>query len=355
MPRRKKLPTVPDIVGTARKEDKMLVQKSNPLQSLSETGMSLAEFKILDVYLSRINSHNPDERFVRFEKGELEKLLGVTKIPQKELDTRLDGLFRTLTIKDFVKRKGFVKIALFEKAEAFQDRNGLWQVDLACTPSAMEYIFNIENIGYLRYRLKNVIDLTSRYSYILYLYLENNRYRKQWSIALDDLKAMLCCTAERYEQFKFFNSDILKKCHKELNEKTNLKYSYAPKRKGRRIAEIEFTVESAFAELKAEDDNQMTLEEISQEEQKQTEDIDYGSELANLLGSAALDNEFSPEQVRVIQDLVINILPKSDNIKRCDYLIQAVHKMNLYETKKHIKDRFLYLQRMLQSEAEKKR
>ena len=99
----------------------------------------------------------------------------------------------------------------------------------------------------------------------------------------------------------------------------------------------------------------MTLEEISQEEQKQTEDIDYGSDLANLLGSAALDNEFSPEQVRVIQDLVINILPKSDNIKRCDYLIQAVHKMNLYETKKHIKDRFLYLQRMLQSEAEKKR
>lgn len=58
------------------------------------------------------------------------------------------------------KENGFAKISLFEKAEAKQDENGLWQVDLVCTESALEYIFNIENIGYLRYRLKNIIDLT---------------------------------------------------------------------------------------------------------------------------------------------------------------------------------------------------
>ena len=35
------------------------------------------------------------------------------------------------------------------------------------------------------------------------------------------------------------------------------------------------------------------------------EEIEYGSELANFLGRNALDNEFTPEQVRVIQDFVI--------------------------------------------------
>ena len=31
-------------------------------------------------------------------------------------------------------------IALFEKAEAEQDDNGLWQINLACTQSAMDII-----------------------------------------------------------------------------------------------------------------------------------------------------------------------------------------------------------------------
>ena len=191
MPKRKKLPDLPDYIGLPKDYSKLVVQKSNPLQTLSETEMSLVEFKILDAYLSRIDSHNEEKRYVRFEKGELERILGVTKINKSDLEKRLKNLFQTITIKDESKQKGFTIIALFEKAEAVQDSDGLWQVDLACTESALEYIFNIENIGYLRYRLKNIVDLTSRYSYILYLYLENNRFRKSWKVSLDELKKLI--------------------------------------------------------------------------------------------------------------------------------------------------------------------
>ena len=61
------------INGSGKKQNNLLVQKSHPLMKLSE--LSLAEFKILDVYLSRINSRNPEDRTVCFEKGELEELL----------------------------------------------------------------------------------------------------------------------------------------------------------------------------------------------------------------------------------------------------------------------------------------
>ena len=49
------------------------------------------------------------------------------------------------------KSKGFTKISLFEKAECYQDSDGLWQIDLGASVSAMKYIFNPENLGYLRY------------------------------------------------------------------------------------------------------------------------------------------------------------------------------------------------------------
>ena len=65
MPKRKNLPKIPDYTGIPTDENKLMVQKSNPLQSLSETGMSLVEFKILDAYLSRINSHDEEKRYVR--------------------------------------------------------------------------------------------------------------------------------------------------------------------------------------------------------------------------------------------------------------------------------------------------
>ena len=92
MPKRKKLPKVSGCQGSQLNNQKLLVQKSNPLIALSETGMTLAEFKILDAYLGRINSHKPDKRLVHFEKGELEKILGVTRILKDDLLSRLTSL-----------------------------------------------------------------------------------------------------------------------------------------------------------------------------------------------------------------------------------------------------------------------
>ena len=343
-------------MGIPKDDDKLVVQKSNPLQSLSETAMSLTEFKILDAYLSRIDSHDEEKRYVRFEKGELEKILGVTKINQTDLKKRLKNLFQVLTIQDANKPDGFTVIALFEKAEAKQDENGLWQVDLACTSSALEYIFNIENIGYLRYRLKNIIDLTSRYSYVLYLYLEHNHFRKSWKVSLEELKKLLKCNAETYSQYKRFNDLVLKKCQKELTEKTNLRFSYYPTdKRGRSYKSLQFTVETVAdqisavecphqcennAEKKQYDGDYYGYPSFFEDKSK-----NYGGKLADLLGQVACENEFTPQQVRVIQDLILRIVG-DDHMQCCNYLLQKMHLLNCYD----VKNRCNYLIAMLNDE-----
>lgn len=371
MPKRKKLSILPDYIGLPQDSDNMIVQKSNPLQSLSESGMTLSEFKILDAYLSRIDSHDEDKRYVRFAKGELEKLLGVDRIRKEDLSKRLEGLFQVVTIKDENKREGFSKIALFEKAEATQDEKGLWQVDLACTQSAMEYVFNIENLHYLQYRLKNVINLKSRYSYILYMYLENNRFRKTWKIMLDNLKNMLQCTGETYKEYKEFNQKILKKCQQEINAQTTLTFSYSPKDKqGRKYVSIEFTIEEvrdlfenndqqsyspvSVIETKSDTGVGGKIKQLSfaddeeyPEENQEKQEIDYGGELADLLGNVSCEDEFSPQQIRVIQDLVLKALGSGqDHITYCDYLTNKVHMMNLYQPK----NRYSYLVKMIKND-----
>ena len=105
MPKRKKLPVVPDYVGLGEVE-KLIVQKSNPLQSLAKTELTLPELKILDVYLSRIDSHDPEKRTVVIEKGELEQVLGVSRILKQQLKERLRNLFQVVEVEDDTKPDG---------------------------------------------------------------------------------------------------------------------------------------------------------------------------------------------------------------------------------------------------------
>ena len=346
MPKRKKIPPIPDYEGMGKTPEKAYIQKARPLQSLSETDLTLPELKILDAYLARINSHNPNKRTVRLEKGELEQYLGVSRILKDDLNKRLRHLFQVIEIRDETKRNGFKLINLFEEADAEQDENGLWQITLTCTPSAREYIFNIDNIGYLRYRLKNVINLTSRYSYILFLYLVDNRFRKSWSISITELKTLLNCTAETYNQYKRFNDLILKKCHKEITEKTDLRFSYKSNKKGRKIAEIEFTVDTIVEDLPVIDEPQITLIERIRGEG------DSGN--LELLSSACCD-EFSLVQVNELMQIIINMPalpphPMGIWFSRYHYLAEKYARMNTEAEKRKITNRFSYLKKIIQSD-----
>lgn len=227
-------------------ENKLTVQKSLPLFALWQSDLTLSEFKILDTYLSRIDSHKPEKRAIILEKGEIENALGIQKINNQDLKLRLKHLMgNVVEVPDKDEKKGFQLVTLFEEAEAEQDDDGLWNVKLECTQKAMKYFFNIENLGYLRYKLRCITSLTSRYTYIMFIYLEANRFRKSWEVPLEELKKILHCENEAtYNEFRFFNVKILKKVQKEMHEKTECQYSYFPIKRGRSVKAICFEVET---------------------------------------------------------------------------------------------------------------
>ena len=338
--------TLPQFTGNC----KFLVQKSNPLQSLSETKMTLAEFKILDAYLSKIDSHKPEERSVTFEKGELESLLGVTQIKNKDLSNRIDNLFKVVTIQDPDKPNKFTKIALFSCAECTQGDDGLWTIKLACSPEAMEYIFNIESIGYLRYRLKNVVNLTSRYSYILYLYLESNRFRGSWTIPLDDLKKMLCCTADTYSEYKRFSTMVLKKCQKELSQKTDIDFDYVALRRGRKVSDIQFILKTP------QNGTDSPVEPLFDDREEIDWSITYGSERLATLAEGC-NYEFNKAEMEQIARVLVRINIPCDQATKSElygkqfYLREKYAALNVIMCKKPIKNRFKYFLKMLESDA----
>ena len=241
-------------------ENKLTVQKSLPLFALWRSDLTLSEFKILDTYLSRIDSHKPEKRAIILEKGEIENALGIQKINNQDLKLRLKHLMgNVVEVPDKDEKKGFQLVTLFEEAEAEQDDDGLWNVKLECTQKAMKYFFNIENLGYLRYKLRCITSLTSRYTYIMFIYLEANRFRKSWEVPLEELKKILHCENEAtYNEFRFFNVKILKKVQKEMHEKTECQYSYFPIKRGRSVKAIRFEVETLPKQYEAPEQLEMS-------------------------------------------------------------------------------------------------
>lgn len=243
--------TANSISGIPQDLNKLLVSKSRPLMSLYQSDLTLQEFKILDAYLARIDPHKPNLRTVQFKKGELENLLEVTKINLPELSERLKNLMRNVVrIEDGTTKKGFRLVTLFEECHAEQDDDGLWIINLECTSKAMRYFFETEALGYFRYKLRSVTKMQSRYTYLLFCYLESNRFRMHWDVELSDLKKILKCdNVNTYANFKDFNRLILKMAHAEIIEKTECRYSYTPVRRGRSVSSIHFELEHLSAEI----------------------------------------------------------------------------------------------------------
>lgn len=342
------------LISLGHDTDKLLVLKSRPLAALWQSDLTLAEFKILDTYLGRINSHDPGRRMVTFSKGELETLLGVKKINIADLKQRLTHLMSSVVeLPDQSVKKGFRLVTLFEEAVAEQDLNEQWTVKLECTSKAMKYFFNVESLGYFRYKLRCITSLKSRYAYILFVYLEQHRFKKTWDVGVDELKHILACDKEEcYKKYKVFNDRLLKRVQKEILEKTECRYSYESVKTGRTVTAVRFTIETlpkAYFEDNDYDPNQITIEDYLEK-----------SAPAELWETAVKDFDFTVEQLEEIRSILVTIpdqqLPDdptccdSIDLRRYHYIRIKVAEIKRRDADKPIKSKFAYLIKMLKQD-----
>lgn len=339
---------------TGNLDRKYWVQKADPLIAMKSVPFTLGELKILDTYISRINAADDTRRTVIFTKEEYEELMGLSCANPRALQKHIKALLSRVP-ELYMPDDGYISFVLFEKAYYHKDEYGKPIIELTCTETSKDLFFCIGKYHYFKYALENVINLTRKASYLLYLHIFTNRFRGEWELLLDELRddVLDCKEQESYQEYKIFKRDVLDPAVKEVNKKTDCHFAYEAIKRGRRVAKIKFIIQTVDECIDVELENipvQMSLTDFNDSESDENE-IDYGGELADLLGSAACDDEFSPEQIRVLQDLVIKAVPNSDNMERCDYLIHQIHKMNAYDKDhKTVKNRFNYLRRMIEKD-----
>ena len=302
------------IFGLGEGLENYVVQKSKPLLEINKSNLSLQEFKLLDLFLARIDSRNPDKNTVTLSKGEIEKTFGVDRIRYAELSKRLNNLGGVIEIPDKTHPEGFSKYWLFSTAKGYRDENGDWVVTMTASPDAMKLFFFDENIQYLRYKLKNVVKLRSLYSYQMFLYLEQNRFRRSWVENVRSLRERLKCTEDYYLEFAEFDRKVLKRCFNEINEKTDCKYEYEPDSSQKPIRRIRFTVQPLPKAIEEEIYPEHAAKIESPEPEKEQKTGLSEEERGEICGGMEDEvfAEFTKEQLEAMRDLAWTKTPKEE-------------------------------------------
>lgn len=322
-------------------KDTYLVQKSEPLLLMRTVPFELGELKILDTYLARINSHDENCRTVTFTKAEYEQLMGLEKCNLNTLKKYTKAMLGKVV--ELPMPDGYIQFTLFTKSVCKKNEYDQRIIELTCSEEAKSVFFNIDKLGYLQYELQNILCLTSKYSLLLYLYLRKERYRFDWVISLKELREQRLDIKKNdyYLNFKYFKRDILDKAVSEINEKTDIKFTYSTEKTGKRVTSIRFQLIKNLAEA---DENQLTLE-----------DTIFSSDGENLL-SSAVNNEFTVAQMDEIFSIIcVMDIPKvmnSVDLGRFHYLKEKYSLLNVAAERaahkgKPIKDRYKYFVTLL--------
>ena len=325
------------------------------LQELRHRNLTVFELKLIEIYLSRINSHNPDSRTVIFEKNELKKIFG-TSFRTDILRQSLEHI-QHLQVSEIAEDGTLITertTNLFDYSEIVHDKGGVAYIKLECSSRAMQYIFFLEDIGYLRYKLRNVVHLNSKYSYTLFLYLLQHKFQKSWRISVSSLIDIL---KPPYDNYTEINKAIMKPVLAEINEKTSLKYEYYPIKKGRTVVEVEFDIIDWGEVKKIADEienNQSDLLPLV-DSQNDIEKNNGGLDIEFIMG--ACDNSFTAPQIKALIPVINhNKLSEEDrqyglNIAIYNYLSRKYRLFVVIEQDTIVHNRFKYFYAMIEGDT----
>lgn len=232
-------------------ESRLIVQKTRYVIDMCQR-LTLSQSKMVDCYLARIQSRDPDTRHVEITMRELEEMWRVSELKPAEVRKHIAALLSDAQVVrgDVRGKEPVTQVNFFAEALSYKDTAGKWIVRLACTAEAMPYIFHIEDLGYVRYELKDAMHFRNKYSYLMFLYILRNAFRRNWVVPLGKLREQLACTGvERYQEFKHFNNEILKRSHEDMISSGVIIYQYNLIRKGRAYESVEFQVIKVLGQI----------------------------------------------------------------------------------------------------------
>lgn len=222
-------------------------------------------------------------------------------------------------------KRSFTTIRLINKPRYIEGSDKLVvNIDKDLIP----YIINLKK-EFTRYQIENILRLRSSYSVRIYELLKQYENIGVRDIDVKDLREYLGIEKNQYKRFYDFERRALKPAEEEINEHTDIIFTYVKLKKGRKIKTIRFFIEPKFVD-----------------EYKKLLDECY--DIKDIKKAVGLENEnFNSKQVMMLYEIAINKLgPLCESREDIgDYIRINYHVML---QKDNVINKYAYLKDMLE-------
>jgi len=248
--------------------DDYIVEKSNILNQMRGRNWTLQELRFLHIFLSKINPREPKKRSVQFLMSELINILELSEVREKDIRPVLHRLLhKDVEIRRYDaqgKPTGeYTIFLLFQVCEVKKNENNEWCVYFYANDMSMPLLFELKH--YFKYKLFNVLHLKSTNQICMFNILKQYEKKGERTLPLVELRELLGIAPEEYTRWERFKTKILDVCQKALAEKTDIKFTYEPIKKGKGgktspVVAVKFIIEANDVTTAADEDDEYTVD-----------------------------------------------------------------------------------------------
>ena len=201
-----------------------IIEKSNTLNEIRSTKMSLQELRFFSIYLAKINARDISTRRVHFPLSDFQKIMEIGRMNINHFKTTVNGLLCKVVHMPNDKG-GLSSFQIFKEVELFKDNSDSWVVEIDAHDKALPLLFNLKK-NYFTYELWNSLRLKSVNQLRMYELLKQHERLGKLEITIPKLREFLYIPANSYTRFANFKIRILESCQEALSKNTDICFTY---------------------------------------------------------------------------------------------------------------------------------
>jgi plasmid replication initiation protein len=290
------------------------VTKSNDLIE-STYKLTLQEQRILLVLASKVQPRDDILKTYHFRAKDFIEVIGNKKgtgfyTYLKEIVNELQT--KRLTIKKDGKEFNYNWVI----TSIYEDNKG--RITLQLHPELKGFFLELKE-KFTSYQLENVVRLNSVYSIRIYELLKQYERIRKRKLTLEELRYFLGIEKEKYKQYGHLKNKVLLVAQKEINEKTDIQFTFNEIKTGRKVTGFEFDIKSSTEEEKYSIEP-LTIDSLNLEEDTVKTQLEALGVPADKI--TTIMAECSEEQIRQNIDYALKRKTKIKHLS--NYVIKAI-------------------------------
>jgi len=204
--------------------------------------LSALQKNILYLVMAQIKKDDAIDKKYRVSVADMERILDNQIRPDDIRKATASLVTKLIEVENPDGETGFLQMTFFSSVSYIQKSR---TIELEISQRLKPYLFDLKE-KFTTFQLDMALTVKSKYSKRLYEMLSQYKDTKKMFIKVEDLKYKLFILDEKggdtYPNWADFEKRILKTAQKELDEHTDIAFTYKTKKTGRKVTSLEFFI-----------------------------------------------------------------------------------------------------------------